>query len=295
MAETLITERIISGSGLLRLPPSESAVRYYSILVDVIRLPIDINRSFRYNPFRQRFATAVFLRGRYVVDEQAIDYTNRRFDFLINEPGQVLLALKCSHGQVLSVLAGGGTPELSVIDTFSNLSMIWDEVRFVCHSTTALKVSLYQDVYDQCGDEYREKSPPPPPLPPVPDGENTPIADISPPYPEDDEVTAKNPIDEYFEPEPPEFPQGEPCVAYRINYSFLTVGSGVPVEGVQDHYGEIFYIGINPENPNQNIITSQGQRITPGSPCLATPATYNAGTASAGIVPGSVEYTITPL
>lgn len=199
-----MTERIISGTGVLRLPPLESAIRYYSILVDVIRLPVDIDRSFKYSPFRQRFATVTALRDGYVIDEFFVNYTNCRYDYLINEPGQVLLALKCSHKQSLSLLSNSGTPETSVIEEFSNLSMIWSELRFCCHSNTALKVSLYRELYDQCSDDYREKSPPPPSPPPIPSEENLPIIDISPPYEDDDDVTSKNPGDSYYvEPPPP--------------------------------------------------------------------------------------------
>lgn len=293
MAETKIAERIISGTGVLRLPPSESAVRYYSLLVDVIRLPIDINRSFRYSPFRQRFATAVFIRNGYVVDEQAIDYVNRRYDFVINEPGQVLLALKCAQGQLLDVLAGTGTPEVSVIDTFSNLNMIWDEVRFVCHSTTALKVTLYQEIYDQCSDEYREKSPPPPPAPPPPNDTNTPIADISPPY-EDDDVTSKNPIDEYFEPEPPEFPQGNRCDRYSV-FVTCTTTTGSVFSDTSQFFGEIEYVGLNPTNLNSMIVVSHGLIISPGSTCSPTSQTTQVFGSSAGFDTSTFSYTITPI
>lgn len=295
MAETKITERIISGTGLLRLPPSESAVRYYSVLVDVIRIPRVFSPSFRYNPYRQRFATMVVMRDGYVIDEMPVDYANRRFDWLINEPGQVLIALKCSHGQVLQQLAGtGGTPALSNIDSFNNLSMMWSELRFVCHDTTAIKVSLYQDTYDQCGDTYREKSPPPPPPPPPPNTTNTPIQDISPPYDEDDDITSKSPLDEYFTPEPPEFPQGDRCSGYRVNYSVRDT-NGADLSGYQDHFGEIEFVGQDPSNPNRLLITSHGQIVTPGSPCLPNPVGYGASSSSAGLNMSTFSYSIVPL
>lgn len=293
MAETKIDERIISGTGLLRLPPSESAVRYYSVLVDVIRLPRTRFPSFKYSPPRQRYATMVIVRNGYVVGEEPIDYLNRRFDFLTNEPGQVLLALKCSHGQVLQQLSGGGTPAVSVIDSFSNLNMIWSELRFVCQEFTALKVSLYQEVYDQCSDTYREKSPPPPPPPPAPDSNNTPIADISPPYEDDDDVTSKDPQDEYFTPEPPEFPQGSNCVPYLVTVT-ATRNTGGTQTSSSPVYGEITNIYLGSGNTALSI-DCRGLYLGTSSPCSPTIVTVDTAVNSGGFVPGSLTYTIAPL
>lgn len=208
MPETKIEERLISGSGLLRMPSVESAVRYFSVLVDVVREPSETNRSFRYSPYRQRFATMVGLRDGYVLFEQAIDYTRRRFDYLVSQAGQNLIALKCSHKQNLTKFEElGAAPEDSNIAEFADLSFMWDELRFVCYADTAIQVRLFQDVYDECGDTYVQKEPPvpPEPLPPVPPG--TDIPDISPPYPVDDTVTDPFPGDT-FPPDPP--PEGTP-------------------------------------------------------------------------------------
>lgn len=202
MAEITLTERLISGTGVLRVPPTEAAMRYVSLLLDVIREPSFADYSKRYNPQRQRYATCVFLRGGYVVDEQPLDYEKRRFDFVIDPTGQILIALKCANRQTQTKLGGLS----SNIATFSNLKLLWDEVRIVCHLDTAIQARLRMDIYDDCGDDYYEKEPPPPPapLPKVPKG--TSIGDISPPYEDDDDVTSKNPLDEYPEPPPESIP-----------------------------------------------------------------------------------------
>lgn len=296
MAETKVAERIISGTGVLRLPPTESAVRYYSVLVDVIRLPIDIDRSFKYSPFRQRFATVTALRKGYVIDEFFVNYTNCRYDYLVNEPGQVLLALKCSHKQSLSLLAGSGTLPVSVIEEFANLNMLWSELRFCCHSNTALKVSLYQDLYDQCSDDYREKSPPPPPPPPVPSPDNVPIQDVSPPYEDDDDITSKYPEDEYFEPEPPEFPTGNTCEVYRV--VVCARPNGFPNPGClppRDVWGEIDFIGIDPTDNTRLIIRCRGFAEASFQTCRGTLVTEVLSGFSGGYAEGSVTYTITPV
>lgn len=196
MAEITLEERLISGSGVLRIPPTEAAMRYVSLLLNVIREPSAIDRSKRYNPERQRYATCVFLRSGYVVDERPLDYEKRRFDWIIDPTGQLLVALKCANKQIQGKL-GGAT---SNIASFSNLKLLWDEVRIVCYLDTAIQVRLRMDILDDCGDDYSEKEPPPPPapLPKVPKG--TSIADISQPYPDDDDVTTKDPLDEYYNP-----------------------------------------------------------------------------------------------
>ncbi len=211
MAETKLDERLISGTGMLRMPATEAAMRYVSVLVDVIRQPRNSDRSFRYSPYRQRFATAVFLRKDYVIAEAAIDYSRRRFDYVIDQGGQNLIALKCA----LKAIKGSSSP----ITNFANLNLLWDEVRFVCYLDTAIQVRLYMDTYDDCGDAYNEKAPPPPPppLPPVPPG--TSIGDISRPYPDNDNVTSPNPIDTY----PPLPPTNPDCQEVTVTGSITFI------------------------------------------------------------------------
>lgn len=199
MAETTIEERLISGTGVLRVPSTEAPIRYYSLLLDVIRQPSRTDRSFNYNPYRQRYATLVFLRKGYVIQEAAMDYTKRRFDWVVDVTAQVLVAQKCAQKELLAKLYAPGTAPDSNIKTFHSLNLLWDEVRIVCYLDTALQVRLRSDNLDDCGDDFYETSPPPPPssLPPVPTG--TPIADISRPYPDDD-VSSPYDGDEFSPP-----------------------------------------------------------------------------------------------
>jgi hypothetical protein len=227
MTETTVATRLISGTGILRLPTAIAAVRYYSVLVDVVRQPSDTDRSFKYSPPRQRYATAVFLRDGYVIDERPIDYARRRFDFLVNEPGQVLLALKCAHEQALSKLNALTSSSESNIKTFANLNMLWDEIRFVCHSDTLIQVLLRQDLYSDCGQDYYSREPPPPPPAPPPLTPGIPTEEVSPPYPDDD-VTTPHPGDEFL-------PPVDPLVGCWKTYS--TYSSGVPSSSTDYTYG----------------------------------------------------------
>lgn len=228
MAEVKVEERLISGTGLVRYPPTEAAVRYVSVLFDVIRQPSVIDLSFKYSPPRQRYATLVFLRGGYVIDELPLNYARRRFDFVLDSSGQTLLAVKCAHKGALqyysnlsAAIAPAATVPSNSITDFPNLSMLWDEIQVCCHVDTALQVRVFIETYNLCDEEYSEKSPPPPPapLPPVPTG--TPIGEISPPYPDDDDVTSPYPGDESLPPpDPLEPPTGEDGVFYTITFTY---------------------------------------------------------------------------
>ena len=291
MAETKTAERIISGTGVLRMPPTETAARYYSVLVDVLRLPLDIDRSFKFDPFRQRFATVTLLRDKYVLEERYVNYTNCRWDFPVNEPGQILIAFKCAHKQLLQVLAGSGTPATSVIEEFANLELMWTEMRFCCHSNTLLKVTLYEDVYDECGDDYREKSPPPPPPPPPPTPLPVPVVDVSPPYEDDDDVTNKFPDDDYESPPVPEFPQGIRCNVYAVSAQAL-ISNGTPISSSIVVFGEVEFVGISPSNPNLVIIICHGDALAPGASCKPNPVTFTLFSSSIGFQAQTLTYTI---
>lgn len=273
MAETKIEERLISGTGVLRMPPGESAARYYSVLIDIIRLPTDINRSFRYNPFRQRFCTMVGLRNDYVVFETAIDYTKRRFDYLVNEPGQVLIALKCSHKQSLArFTALGASGAESNIEAFSNLEMLWDELRFVCYNDTAIQVRLFQDLYDDCGDDYmsKEPPPPPPPLPEVPPG--TAIPEVSPPYPDGDDITTPYPGDGEEEPEGGDTGDTEPGTFYVVSYEWKQFPGGSILSEFVFAFGVIGDIRLKSGAPDIFQLWCQGKITNPSAPGTPLPS-----------------------
>jgi len=146
LAETKVEERLISGTGLLRYPPIESAVRYASVLVDVALRPQFPFYSNKYSPPRQRYATAVFLRDGYVLEERPIDYPKRRFDFVLDAPGQTLLAVKCAQRANLTFftnLAAKFSPPPVVpsnnISAFPVLNLIWAEFQSVCDLTPQSK------------------------------------------------------------------------------------------------------------------------------------------------------------
>jgi hypothetical protein len=274
MAETKVAERLISGTGVLRMPPGESSVRYYSVLVNVVREPSDINRSFAYNPFRQRFATMVGLRDGLVIFEEAINYSARRFDYLVSEAGQNLIALKCVSKQLLGNLQSLGAPGgASNIKEFADLSFLWTELRFVCYADTAIQVRLFEDHYDDCGDEYHQKNPPPPPppLPPVPP--RTPIGDISPPYDSGDDITSPFPGDSSPPPEGGDTGSTQTGNIYQVAYhvrqfpggDLLTRGGILVLGKVGDQ------LRFKPDGSKIVQIYAQGRVTNPADPPAPAP------------------------
>lgn len=229
MAELdLVEERLISGTGLLRVPGVVEDTRYLRLNIDVIREVPEPFKSFKWEPSRSRYCTLAFMRDGYVIDEQPVDYKRRQFEFVADSPGQTLIAVKCMYRGLLETFVNLGNALALVpfivddkIEDYENLRLLWDEVRVVCEGSTAVQVRLFALRYDddcESSDE-RELPPPPPPLPPVPPA--TGIGSISDPY-EDDSITSPNPIDNVEEPPPP--PEGEACTSYRVSFTAERVG-----------------------------------------------------------------------
>lgn len=289
----------MSGTGVLRFPSDNTKLRYVSILADVIREPLARSPSFRYSPSRERFATMVMLRKGYVIAEAPIDYKRRRFDFVLDQSGQTLIAVKCAYEGILTTFFNLGNalalPSISVtnlIQDFTNLNMAWDECQFVMEGSTLLQVRLFGDEYERCNDaSVDEKKPPPPPnpLPPVSPGVG--VGDISPPYDDDDTVTNPNPIDSV---PAPEFPQGNRCSRYSV---FVTCrdNNNSLFSDTSQFFGEIEYVGIDPAQPTAMIVRSHGLILGSGSPCLETVQTISVFGSSAGFNLSTFNYSITPV
>jgi hypothetical protein len=236
MPDELVEDRTMSGTGLVRIVNPPSTVRRYTLYIDVIRDAFPDYRSKKYSPNRQRIATMVLVRDGYVVGEEPIDYDRRRFDYILDVTGQNLIAIKCQYKGILQSFANLGSAlgltVVSVVDTikdYKSLNLLWDEARFVCEGSAALQVRLYRSKYEFCdNDAMDEDKPPPPPapLPKVPP--NTPIGDLSRPYPNDN-VTSPNPGDG-LAPKPTIFPYGTSCKRYKVYaYRQPVNGLGQPV------------------------------------------------------------------
>ena len=229
MAELELKEdRLISGTGVVRLPEDIEDPRYLRLCIDVVRKVPEPFGSNKYTPQRSRYATCSFMRDGYVIAEATVDYERRCFDFVSDIAGQALIAIKCAYKGILETFVNLGNALNLIpfiiannIEDYEHLNLFWDEAVVTCEGSTALQARLYVLEHDDdCESSDPFKPPPPePPLPPVPP--NTSIGSISPPYPDDD-FTSPNPLDEFL-PEPPI--GGEDCLLYNVTVRYFSVGN----------------------------------------------------------------------
>lgn len=287
--EILVEDRLISGTGLLRIPSDLERVYYFSVLVDVIRPPSKIFLSNRYSPVRQRYATVTFLKDGYVLEENAIDYSRRRFDLVLDLTAQVLLAVKCAYEGVLISFVSQNlalgleiTRYTDLVKPMESLNLIADSLQFQCEFDTALQVRLFYRQMITCDEEsVKQPKPPPPPAPLPPLSPGTPIGNISPPYNDGDDVTNPSPIDETTPPEPElqDLPFGEDCEMYRIDCSMTDTDGNTQIRD-DVVYGPIEEFYFNPSSISQDgkesiLLRCRGLAFFQGAqqPCIA-PVTY---------------------
>lgn len=202
MEFTQISERLVSGTGEIRIPSSNRKGRVYILYVDVIRPPRQEYKNFKWSPTQSLYARVSFLRNRYFVKEDTVTRKSQAFFFVNDIAGQTLIALKCAYQALVDNLAGIrqslGLPPNPIIDPiefYTNLLIQPDRLIFSCLDTTSLQLRLFQLKYDVCDPEKDDASDPPPPPPPLPElPPDQPIADISPPYEDADLPDESNPF-----------------------------------------------------------------------------------------------------
>jgi hypothetical protein len=277
--------------------------------VDVIRLPFNQYRNNNYNLPKSRYGTINLFKTDFHEQELCIEYPRQAFHFYPDPSAQVFYLAKCIYANIAQGLelgfAGAGSP-ISMPDTFADwyhTSYWWDEAKIVCYADTALRVVLESEEFLLCDDDS-DPDPPPPPPPPdeptdVPPGtslgdDNAPVSD---PYQGDDDdgETVPYPGDNFPAPPAPEFPQGERCAGYYVSISVVG-NDGTPFNFTnRQHYGEIEFVGIDPDNPVNVIIVSHGQPNAPGGICYSELRYYTVVGHSPGFNAATFEYSITPM
>jgi hypothetical protein len=240
------------------------------------------------------------LKDDYVLQEIPIDYKRRRLDFILDPPGQTLIAVKCAYEGILATFFNLGNalslPSISItnlIQDFANLNLLWDSMQIVCEGSTALQVKLFADEYDRCNDSSVDERKPPPPPPPrsqVPPG--TPIADISPPYDSSDTVTVPNPLDES---PPGGFPVGNLCDRYSVFVSCAKADTGTVLQSTRIVFGQVVDIGLVNGNSTDIGIICHGVAELPGQLCSASTVYVPTFGNSNGFNISTLVYTITPV
>jgi hypothetical protein len=273
----VVEERLISGVGVLRIPPDKKKNRMAILYLDVIREPFNKYLNKNWNPSKGRYAFLTYLRNGYVIGTADMEFDRQSYEVVSDISGQTMLAVKCAFNATIASIADLATAlgvnvsiAPSPIKDFENLNLLWDEVRIKCYADTAIQARLMRLEYDKCNpddDKQRRPPPPPPPLPRVPP--RTPIGSIDPPYEEDD-ITDPYEGDE-TEPENPDVPPTEPCVKYAVFirvYSDWIDPTGVEggnpyVDVGREVWGEVFGVVFSRNSPAYVGIECQGLTTSP--------------------------------
>lgn len=226
---TQIEERLISGTGTIRVPSSSAKNRVLVLLCDIIRQPKNRYRNYNWSPDRGRYAALTFLRNGYVQKEDELVYARQQWVEIPDVTSQNLIALKCAYDGILQSFINLGnaipfvfpTYTVDLIKDYEYLQYGWDSVNLRCYADTAVQVRLFSLQHDTCDpekDDPAQPPPPPPPLPETPPG--TGIADIDDPYDDDDDITDPHPIDDEAKIPPSPFPVGEACQRFTVIWTF---------------------------------------------------------------------------
>lgn len=213
----LIEQRVISGSGVLKIPQSSKKIRHAYLIADLIRPPRNAYINKNWNPDRGKYAFITFRKDGYVVDTASMEFEKQRWDTIADISGQNLNAIKCAYDGTLKSFANLGAALGAIpvsiqdlIQDFEYLSLNWDEVLVRCYADTAVQLRFYALKHESCDPDRDKQKPPPPPPPPLPRRPpGTPIEDISEPYDSntsDDNNTNPYPEDSFPPPEPPPIP-----------------------------------------------------------------------------------------
>lgn len=236
----LIESRVISGTGRLKVPLSDSDpsfVLFY--LVEVVRFPTNLYQNRGYSPPRGRYATVNFLKEKFLIREEVIDYPAMMLKSE-NLERQVLTAVQCLGSALRGVYP---LIDLSDVSRFRLPNMFESELRFVCYADTAIKVSAYKVELDSC--DPLQRIPLPIDLPetvtPIPIG--TPI-EVSPPYDDDTSADFAPYPDDFLPPPPP--PE---CESFSgvVSVPFAYLGGRVftyPVSGLTPARIEVVAEGL---------------------------------------------------
>lgn len=228
-----LSERRISGTGLI-LPDSADLIhRRYTLFADIIRKPLTPYLNRESEPPETYYGVISLMKNDYVLQTLPIKYDAQIWYFDADISGQTLIAVKCEYLGVLESFANLGTAlGLTVtlventIGDYRNLPLQWDSINIKCFADCAIQFVLKALTYDFCETDYKDPAiPAQPPAKPeiVSPGVGT---DVSDPYPGDG-VTDPVQIDKDFVPPP----LGNVCQAYTLRFTVqFQVGENPPDE-----------------------------------------------------------------
>lgn len=222
---TLVEKRLISGRGIIKIPPSPK-YRFLYLYVNVVRLPIVNFGSSKSNPDKSEYCRLTWNRNGYVQKEDILNFENQLFTWQDDPVGYVATALTClveniyTYFDYLATLSQGVPLPRAGKIYIEALKNTPEEIKIVCRLNTAVEVQLWRYYYDVAC-EQGDPNPPPPPDPPPPPKtpSDIPLGEISPPYeqPSDGGDTIPYPGDDSPSPYPPT--EGDECVSYTVTFT----------------------------------------------------------------------------
>lgn len=259
----LIETRLISGRGIIKIPPSNK-YRLLWLYVNVVRLPVINFSSSKTNPDKSEYARITWNRNDYTVREDVLNYEHQVFTWENDAAGYIAVVIPCilenvyTYFDYLAVLGSGAPLPRGDKVWIEPKKQTPDVCKIVCRLNTAVEVQLWRYYYDlNCASATPEPPPPPDPVPPPKSDPNTPLGEISPPYsqPDDGGDTVPYPNDESPDPNPPT--DGNPCTKYRFTFIadyYSTETDYQTIEQVLEVWGETSLPYIVPSPPGLNPI-----------------------------------------
>jgi hypothetical protein len=304
----ILETRVISGRGLLRLNAGSNdykKAKIFTLYIDVIRRPRNEYLNITYNEPQSRYGVIRLYRGGYCVRTLPVETLHQAFDFYYEPSAQSLYAIECAYAGILQTFFNLGNalalPSVIITDhikDWNHVDLMWDEAKVVCYADTGLRLSVRTKAFDLCP-EQTDKEPDPPPPPPedkpvVPPG--TPLNDdsipVSPAYDEDSDDGETVPYPDDMPPLP-SFPQGSRCAKYIVAVSIDKADGGTLSTTLQ-LFGEITKIEVDGDGIRL-IVGCYGEWLYDYSACPNSYMEKVAVFASAGLLEGTLNYTITPL
>lgn len=299
-------ERLIYTAGTIKLTDELRECRRILIYTDLLRKPPSaIYQNERMNPPKQFLGYVSLMIDDYVVKVTPLEYDSQIVLEWDNLQYQLYKTLICTGALIIDGLVALGaamTPPAILLPvtptppSFPGCPYVW--LKFKLEPLTRIKVTAFGDETIGCDDATFTTSlpdlpPPPPKYPPTQPLEDDPPR--SEPYPDENPGDTK-PADA-DDPDaglaPPEFPIGAQCATLLVTVQAQVVAGGTIQNNSITIFGKVEYVGLDPSNPNQIVVTCYGDALAPGAFCRPSPITYVLLSSSSGYVPGTVTYTVT--
>ncbi len=265
-----IASRRISGTGIIKIPVELSNLRKYTLFADIIRYPQSRNFNADYSPPKSFYARVNLISQGYVIGTFPLEWESEKWEFIADQSGQNLIAIKCMYDGLLETFVNlGEALNLTVVSVentigaYYHLPLFFDQINVQIFADAAFQFNLIGLPYDYCQLAYSVPNPQPtPPTKPTPVPIGTPT-NISEPY-AGDTTTNPAPIDDGYVPPP----SGIACQVYNVALKYQRQDTpGTDFNVTVGVYGQIGRVRVSPSNANNIELECQGNSFN--QPCVA--------------------------